>query len=132
MLEKRIELILECEITVDKDKLRKAITELVKENEGLKRTLYLNNKEIKRQKDELGKMVAKIIRQNKKIESLIKLKKGPTASSAPNQADEFEKIGFKEDGKQDDFNLLMQENLPYTLDFRTNSLRFQYAGCLLY
>ena len=127
MLEKRIELILECDISVDKDKLRKAITELVKENEGLKRTGFLKGKEIQRQRDELTKVNSRMSRQSKKIEALLKHKKGPASSIGTGE--EYDKTVYQDEGKLEEaFNLLQQENLPYTLDFRTNSLRLQYSG----
>jgi chromosome segregation ATPase len=88
-LEKRLELILETDIGTDKDKMRRALTELVKENEDLKRKDYTANKELKKSRDEMTKMKSKFLRQNKKIEYLLK-KKGVASVNT----DEMEKNLF--------------------------------------
>lgn len=127
VLEKRIELILECDIALDKDGLRKALTELVKENEGLKRESFLKNKEIKKLKDDVVKAGSKINRLNKKIDNLSKSKKG---LGAPEKGlDDNDKSLFTVITSQDDpLNLLKSNVVPTTLDFRTNSLRIHFAG----
>lgn len=125
-LEKRIELILEAEVSMDKDKLRRAITELVKENEDLKRKDFAKDKEIKKSKDELSKMKTKFIRQTKKLENMMKTRKGHGATST---TEELEKNLFAEKGPQDQtLSLLHNTSIPPTLDFRTSSLKFHYAG----
>jgi len=128
MLEKRIELILETDITVDRDKLRKALTELVKENESLKRDSLTKNKEIKKLKDDISKAQTKMVRQNRKIENLSKNKKGQ--SSVVLQGKDGEKEAIMEDKlfKDDDLNLLQQNTIPLTLDFRTSSLKLHFSG----
>lgn len=128
MLEKRIELILDTDITVDKDKLRKALTELVKENESLKRETITKNKEIKKLKDDVGKVQTKIARQGRKIETLLRNKKGAGSTILK----EGEKDPFSEDKifKDDDLNLLQQNTIPLTLDFRTSSLKIQFSDLL--
>lgn len=130
MLEKRIELILECDISMDKDNLRKALTELVKENEGLKRESFLKTKEIRKNKDDLTKINSKMNRQNKKIDALMKNKKG--LSAPENHIEEHDKYNFEDLPMKDDpLNLLKAYTIPMTLDFRTNSLRLHFAGTLL-
>jgi hypothetical protein len=125
-LEKRIELILEAEVSLDKDKLRRAITELVKENEDLKRKDFAKNKELKKSKDELSKMKTKIIRQTKKLENMMKTRKGHGATST---TEELEKNLFAEIGlPEQTLSLLHNTSIPPTLDFRTSSLKFHYAG----
>jgi len=128
MLGKRIELILETDITVDRDKLRKALTELVKENEGLKRDSLTKNKEIKKLKDDISKAQTKMVRQNRKIENLSKNKKG--TSSVVLQGKDGDKEMMIEDKlfKDDDLNLLQQNAIPLTLDFRTSSLKLHFSG----
>ena len=127
MLEKRIELILECDISMDKDNLRKALTELVKENEGLKRENFLKIKELRKNKDDLSKLNAKMNRQNKKIDAMTKSKKGLSAPEM--HTEEQDKYNFEDmPSKDDPLNLLKAYQIPVSLDFRTNSLRLHFAG----
>lgn len=106
--------------------MRKALTELVKENEGLKRESFLKTKEIKKHKDDLAKLNSKMNRQNKKIDSLMKSKKGLSAPETHNDEEKFtlEELPMKDDP----LNLLKSYTVPMTLDFRTNSLRLHFAG----
>lgn len=130
MLEKRIELILECDISIDKDGLRKALTELVKENEGLKRETLLKTREIKKMRDDASKMSAKIGRLTKKIDSVTKNKKelaAPDVIVEDHNATPFEDQSLKDDP----LNLLKAYAVPKTLDFRSNSLRLHFSGTLV-
>ena len=119
---------METDITVDKDKLRKSLTELVKENEGLKRDSIVKAKEIKKTRDEITKLQSKIVRQNRKIEALLKSKKGPTSNLL--QSKDNDKDGTAQDKifKDDDLNLLQQNVMPLSLDFRISSLKMNFAG----
>jgi chromosome segregation ATPase len=122
-LEKRIELILETDIGSDKDHMRKAITELVKENEKFKRQGFVQEKELKKNRDEMNKVRGKVQRQNKKIENLLKKKGAPAAT------DDLEKNLFNKNPTDDPHLSILQANtLPVTLDFRHSSLKVQYAG----
>ena len=121
---------METDIAVDRDKLRKALTELVKENESLKRETVIKNKEIKKMKDEMSKAQMKMVRQNRKIETLSKNKKG--AGSVVLQGKEGEKDVINEEKMfgGDDLNLLQTNTMPLTLDFRTSSLKIHFSDLL--
>lgn len=134
MFEKRIELILEADIEVDRDKLRKALTELVKENDSMKRALDSKSKEIKKQSTDLTKMQSKVTRLNKKIEVLSKNKKGskPVNMQSDDYESEAKLEGTADAGLSDDALNLLQGTIPLTLDFRTSSLKQQYSGIFKY
>ena len=127
MLEKRIELILDCEISQDKDGIRKALTELVKENEGLKRESFLKSKEVRKLKEDATKLNTKSNRLGKKVDALMKTKKGLSAPGA--KQEEQDKYNVNDNPFKDDpLNLLKSYTVPATLDFRMNSLRLHFGG----
>lgn len=115
-LEKRVSLMLEVDYTSNNDEMRKALGELVKDNEELKRKLAGKTNELKRANDEISRAKTKVTRQNRKIENLTKKKGAPS--------DDFATMMQA----NTDLNLLQLGNLPSSLDFRTSSLKFHYAG----
>ena len=109
------------------DEIRKALAELVKENEELKRKISIKNTELKKLTDELAKHKTKINRQTRKIESLLKSKKGGGATTTE---EEKEKILANTLTANTDLTLLQQGSIPLTLDFRMSSLKYHYVEML--
>lgn len=134
-LEKRIELILEGDITsyMSQDKLRKSLTEMMKENENLKRELLLKNKEIENQNEKIQKLQTKVVRLTKKIDSLKARRIAKSDNVANVDAEEkdvdFLKKAAPETTKKDDpLNLLLQNLIPLSLEFRANCLKIEYSS----
>jgi myosin heavy subunit len=117
-LEKRVSLMLEVDYSSNNDEMRKALGELVKDNEELKRKLNGKANELKRANEEINRAKTKVTRQNRKIENLTKKKGAPS--------DDFATLMQA----NTDLNLLQLGNLPSSLDFRTSSLKFHYAELL--
>ncbi len=123
----RIELILESDLGMNdaRDKLRKSLTELLKETEYYKRTLNKRNLEIRKLKEQLKKTINKVDRVQKKLESIkdkTKIKKfdEPTTEGRLNKK--------KQRGLVLDSKTFAEHEIPLTLEFRTNSLKMEYSS----
>lgn len=115
-----MEIILESseKIIPAEDKLRSALSEIMKENEKLKKDYHIKLKEIDKLNGEKAGMQVNLNRLNKKIQSL-KNKKNERLDGEGNQNqakkdEEAKKVG---DGTE---NLLKLDNLPARLDYRNS------------
>jgi len=121
---KRIEFILESDLSSalnNQDKVRKSLTEMMKENSHLKKDLQLKGKEIERLNEKINKANIKIERLSRKLNSLKKKEK--------NEGEENPNKNFiGETANKDSLNFLVDNSIPLKLDYRINSLKTEYSS----
>ncbi|CAD8203453.1 unnamed protein product [Paramecium octaurelia] len=118
-LEKRIEMILEKNLSTHQDELRMTLSELVKDNEQLKRNVIKREKEIERLKELNQKLIQQNNRLSKKLDNL-----------------KTKRVGTKSD------NIVIEDNyvnnyvfdpnqLPQSLEFRLSQLTSEQNDFLI-
>ena len=126
LLEKRIEFILENEINfhnTGKDKLRKCLTELMKENEKLKDKIKFSTKEEKILNDKIFKLNTRIFKLTNQVK-----KKEKYNEEDLNKIVTFDKINGFGENSNNPLNLLKNNKIPKNLNFRINSLKQEYLS----
>ena len=109
----------------NQDKVRKSLTEMMKENSHLKKDLQLKTKEIERLNEKLNKSNIKIERMTRKLNSLKKKEK--------NEGDENPNKNYNaETMNKDSLNFLVENSIPLTLDYRINSLKTEYSSKIFF
>lgn len=122
-LEKRIEFLLESDlnlITMSQDKLRRCLTDLMKENENNKRDLELKNKERARLHEKINSLNFRLSRMSMKFENIKNEKTNTEYLSTEYQE--------KEKNKTDPLNSFSIISIPKNLDFRISSLKTEYSS----
>lgn len=130
-LEKRLEILLESseKIIPAEDKLRTALSEIMKENEKLKKEYQIKLREIAQLNEEKKSMQLTSTRLNKKIQSL-KNRNVTGDGGEINKKDklkvELERIKWRDKGEI----MLKLNDLPVGLEFINSSLSIQYLSIL--
>jgi len=132
-LEKRLEILLESsdKLIPVEDKLRTALSEIMKENEKLKKEYQIKIREIGQLNEEKKSMKLTITRLNKKIQSL-KAKNNPRgdtdeATKNDKKKMELDRLRWREKGE----NMLKDKVLPDTLEFKNSFLNKDYLSRIL-
>lgn len=119
MVSKRIEFILEADLGTglnNNDKVRKSLTDLLKENINLKRELGKKQKEIDRLNEKNNNLNKALERVNKKISTLKNKEEGNNENE------------LKIADKRDALNFLLKNTIPLTLEYRITSLKNDYSS----
>ena len=98
------------------DKVRKSLTDLLKENINLKRELGKKQKEIDRLNEKNNNLNKALERVNKKISTLKNKEEGNNEKE------------LKIADKRDALNFLLKNTIPTTLDYRITSLKNEYSS----
>lgn len=105
----------------NQDKVRKSLTEMMKENSHVKKELQIKKKEIERLNEKLKKAFIKIERLTRKVNSLKKKEK--------DEGEENPNKNFVSDNpNRDTLNFLVDNSIPLNLDYRINSLKPEYSS----
>lgn len=124
-LEKRIEFLLESDlnlISMGPEKLRKNLTDLMKENENNKRENEAKNREIGRLNEKINNLNYRLARMSLKFENM-KNEKSHTEGAT------FIGTLNREDNDQNENSIINSiTSIPKSLDFRVNSLKIEYAS----
>lgn len=108
------------------EKLRRNLTELVKECESYKRELMGKGKEVERLQEQLKQAQQKMAKTTQKVEMMKKKISLRDLENLTTHEKGF-KVGSSEPYKNDPTTILQRNDLYDTLDFRINSLRNEYA-----
>ncbi len=123
---KRMEFILESDLgnaLNNQDKVRKSLTEMMKENSHLKKEVQMKTKEMERMNEKLNKANTKIERLSRKMNSLKKKEKSEGEEN-------LNKNFLAEMSGKDTLNFLVDNSIPINLDYRINSLTTEYSSII--
>lgn len=133
ILENRIEFILSNEINFsfnEKEKLRKCLTEIMKENEGLRKENQFKTNEMERLREKSTNQESKVHKLEKRLQTI--KAKGVSPEEGVVKTTRFNKNSKELHSSIDPLDLVFQTKIPESIDFRINCLKAEYVSCSLF